>query len=154
MTQTQTIYQFVTLRFLFAQIFSCLIVNFLNLCMLYIKEYCFIEFWKTHWKAPLQGCLFNKVKRLHSGNLSKKSLWHRCFPVNLVTFIRIIILKTPESNWFLSTKCFCWSHFLVREKRILTLYDNNDYITPYKKTCFFLNIYFSFYHNISVFVWF
>ena len=36
------------------------------------------------------------------------------------------------------------------KKRILILYENSHYITPYKKNCFFLNIYFSFYHNISV----
>ena len=40
------------------------------------------------------------------------------------------------------------------EKRILILYEKNYYITPYKKNCFFLNIYFSFYHNILVFIHF
>ena len=36
--------------------------------------------------------------------------------------------------------------YLVMAKRILILYENKHYITPYKKNCSFLNIYFSFYH--------
>ena len=35
---------------------------------------------------------------------------------------------------------------------ILIPYKNNYYTTPYKKNCIFLNIFFSFYHNILVFV--
>ena len=36
----------------------------------------------------------------------------------------------------------------------LALHEKNHYITPYKKNCFFLNIYFSLYYNISVFFYF
>ena len=32
--------------------------------------------------------LFNKVAGLRSTTLFKKRLWHRCFPVNFVTFLR------------------------------------------------------------------
>ena len=41
---------------------------------------------------------------------------------------------------------------LSMEKRILIPYENNHYITLDKKNCFFLNVCFSFYHNISVFI--
>ena len=36
------------------------------------------------------------------------------------------------------------------EKRILIVYENNCFITLHKKNCF-LSIFFSFYHNMSVF---
>ena len=42
--------------------------------------------------------------------------------------------------------------YLVIEQMILILYENNTYVIPYKKISFFLNIYFSFYYNISVFI--
>ena len=35
------------------------------------------------------------------------------------------------------------------KKRMLILYENNHYITSYKKNCFFLNIYFSFYDKFQ-----
>ena len=38
------------------------------------------------------------------------------------------------------------------KKKILILFGNNHYITPYKKNCFFLNRYIFFYHNILVFI--
>ena len=47
-----------------------------------------------------QGLFFNKVKG--SATLLKKRLWHRCFPVNLVKFLR-----TPfyiEHLWWLLLK--------------------------------------------------
>ena len=39
------------------------------------------------------------------------------------------------------------------EQRILILYEDNHYIIQHKKNCFFSNIYFAIYHNISFF-WF
>ena len=40
----------------------------------------------------------------------------------------------------------------MENKGIVILYENNHYITQYSKNCFFLNTYFPFYHNISVFI--
>ena len=42
--------------------------------------------------------------------------------------------------------------FSYGKKKILVLYENHHYMTSYKKDCFFLNIYFSLYHDISVFI--
>ena len=50
---------------------------------------------------------FNKVADLKPATLLKKKLWHRCFPVNFVKFLRTpflqnisgqLLLITPSSN--------------------------------------------------------
>ena len=44
-----------------------------------------------HWKIPVPETVFNKVAGLGKNRpttLLKKSLWHRCFPVNLKKFLR------------------------------------------------------------------
>ena len=43
-------------------------------------------------KHPCQSLFFNKVAGLRPATISKKGLWHRCFPVNFVKFLR-----TPTS---------------------------------------------------------
>ena len=50
--------------------------------------------------------LFNKVADLRSATLLKKRLWHRCFPVNFVKF-----LKTPFFTENLRTTAS--SHYFV-----------------------------------------
>ena len=49
------------------------------------------------WKGVLR--IFSKFtgKHLKPETLLKKRLWHRCFPVNFVKFLR-----TPPGNWFSS----------------------------------------------------
>ena len=43
-----------------------------------------------------QSLFFNKVAGLRPATLLKKRLWHRCFPVNFVKFIRTPFLhRTP-----------------------------------------------------------
>ena len=42
--------------------------------------------------------------------------------------------------------------FSYGKKSILIQYENNHYITTCKKNCFFSNMHFSFYQNISIFV--
>ena len=46
------------------------------------------DFAKFKGKRLCQILLFNKVVGLRSANLLKKSLWHRCFPVNFAKFLR------------------------------------------------------------------
>ena len=45
-----------------------------------------------------------------------------------------------------------YTHLYINGIYILILHENSHYITSYKKNCFFLNIYFSVYNNISVLI--
>ena len=57
------------------------------------------NFAKFTGKHLCQSLFFNKVAGLRPATLLKKSLWHRCFPVNFVNFLR-----TPfyiEHLWWL-----------------------------------------------------
>ena len=44
------------------------------------------NFAKFTEKLLCQGLYFNKVAGLKAGNLFRKRLWHRCFPVNFAKF--------------------------------------------------------------------
>ena len=46
------------------------------------------NFTKFTGKHLCQSLLFNKVAGLKPATLLKKRLWHRCFPVNSVKFLR------------------------------------------------------------------
>ena len=46
------------------------------------------NFAKFTGKQPCQSLFFNKVAGLRPETLFKKRLWHRCFPVNFVKFLR------------------------------------------------------------------
>ena len=46
------------------------------------------NFAKFKGKHLSQSLLFNKVTVLRSATLFKKRLWHRCFSVNFVKFLR------------------------------------------------------------------
>ena len=43
---------------------------------------------------------FNKVGDLKPAILFKKRLWHRCFPMNFVKFLRTPFLQTPLEYCF------------------------------------------------------
>ena len=45
-----------------------------------------------------QRFFFNKVAGLGPGTLSKKRLWHRCFPVNFKKFLRAPFLQNTSVN--------------------------------------------------------
>ena len=51
-------------------------------------------------KHQCQGLFFIKVADLRPATLSKKRLWHSCFPVNLATFLRTPFL-TEHLRWLL-----------------------------------------------------
>ena len=56
-----------------------------------------------------QSLFFNKVAGLRPATLLKKSLWHRCFPVNFVEFLRTHFL-TQRLWWLLlNIHCVCFS---------------------------------------------
>ena len=62
-----------------------------------VKKYVPRNFTKFIGKHLCQSPFFNKVARLRSATLLKKRLWHRCFPMNFVKFLRIPFLqKTSE----------------------------------------------------------
>ena len=46
------------------------------------------RFTKFTGRHLCQSLLFNKVTDLRPATLLKKRLWHKCFPVNLVKFLR------------------------------------------------------------------
>ena len=48
-----------------------------------------------------QGLFFNNVAGLRPATLSKKRIWHKCFPVNFAKFLRTPFSRTPPDD------CFC-----------------------------------------------
>ena len=63
-------------------------------------------------KHLCQSLFFNKVAGLRAATLLKKRLWHRCFPVNFVKFLR-----TPfytEHLFTQNTSGGCFWHSLKR----------------------------------------
>ena len=59
----------------------------------FCKKSCLRNFAKLTGKHLCQSLFFDKVADLRLATLLKKRLWHRCFPVNLATFLRIPFLK-------------------------------------------------------------
>ena len=49
---------------------------------------CFRNFTKFTGKHLNQSLFFNKVAALRPETLLKKRLWHRCFPMNFLKFLR------------------------------------------------------------------
>ena len=61
-----------------------------------IKKGVFRTFTKLTGKHLYRSLFFNKVK--------KKRLWHRCFPVNFVKFLRTPFLNNTSGQQFLNGK--------------------------------------------------
>ena len=49
-----------------------------------------------------QSLFFNKVTGLRPATLLKKRLWHRCFPVSFVKFLRKLFLHSTSGRLLLS----------------------------------------------------
>ena len=56
----------------------------------------FVKFTGNHRR---QRFFFNKVASLSPATLSKKRLWHRCFPVNFTKFLRAPFLQNASVNY-------------------------------------------------------
>ena len=56
------------------------------------------NFTKLTGKHLCQRLFFNKAAGLRPATLLKKTLWHRCFPVNFVKFLRIHRRATASKN--------------------------------------------------------
>ena len=65
-----------------------------------IKKGVLRNFAKFTGKHLCQSLFFDKVAGLISATLLKKRLWHRCFPVNFVEFLRTHFL-TEHLRWLL-----------------------------------------------------
>ena len=78
------------------------------------------NFAKFTGKHLCQNLFFNKVAGLRPVTLLKKRLWHRCFPVNFVKFLR-----TPffiEHLWWLLLYPiiqYLWTHLCLRFPTII-----------------------------------
>ena len=58
------------------------------------------NFTKFTGKHLCQSLFFNKVAGLRPATLLKKRLWHRCFPVNFVKFLRTPFLQNTSGGCF------------------------------------------------------
>ena len=58
------------------------------------------NFTKLTGKHLCQRLFFNKAAGLRPATLLKKTLWHRCFPVNFVKFLRTTFLN-EHLRWLL-----------------------------------------------------
>ena len=56
------------------------------------------NFTKFTGKHLCQSLFFNKVADLRPATLLKKRLWHRCFPVNFVKFLRTPFLQNTSER--------------------------------------------------------
>ena len=59
------------------------------------------NFAKFTGKHLCQGLFFSKVAGLRPTTLSKKTLWHRCFPVNFAKFPRAPFLQSTSKQLLL-----------------------------------------------------
>ena len=59
------------------------------------------NFAKFTGKHLYQGLFFDKVAGLRPTTLSKKKLWHRCFPVNFAKFLRTTFLQNISERLLL-----------------------------------------------------
>ena len=104
------------------------------------------NFTKFTGKHLCQSFFFNKVARLRSATLLKKRLWHTCFLVNFVKFLRTTFLQNISGRLFLNFQQVAF-WFIVLTKRLIV---SCQKITPNNG-----NVYFSYFvyeltsHNID-----
>ena len=61
----------------------------------------FRNFAKFRGKRMCQVVFFNKIAGPEPATLLKKTLWHRCFPVNSVKFLRSLFSQNTSGRLFL-----------------------------------------------------
>ena len=67
---------------------------------LFCKRCVLKNFAKFTGKHLCQSLFFNKVAGLRPATLLKKRLWHSCFPVNFVKFLRTPFLQNTSDGCF------------------------------------------------------
>ena len=60
----------------------------------------FKKFVKYTGKHLFQSLFFNKVADIRPATLSKKRLWHRCFPASYAKFLRTTFLQNTSGGCF------------------------------------------------------
>ena len=114
--------------------------------LLFIKVYCYSEIYLTamfrssHRRCSVkkgvlrnfakftgkhlcQRLFFNKVAG-RPATLLKKSLWHRCFPVNFAKFLRTPFLQNTSGRLLLHVVAF-FEPSVMKEVRILDLHNSS-----------------------------
>ena len=70
------------------------------------------NFTKFAGKHLCQVLFYNKVAGPDPATLSKKRLWHKCFPTNFAKFLRAPFHRTPLNDFFSTIQ-----HFLAENPR-------------------------------------
>ena len=73
------------------------------------------NFAKFAGKHLCQSFFFDKVAALRSAALLKRTLWHRCFPVNFAKFLRTPFLT--EHVWATASEELLWSGAVFRSNQ-------------------------------------
>ena len=73
------------------------------------------NFAKFIGKHLCQSLIFNKVAGLRPATLLKGRLWHRCFPMNFVKFLRTPFLQNNSGGCFYFLK---WPSFFYFERSL------------------------------------
>ena len=76
---------------------------------MFLRQDVLINLAKLTGKHLCQSLFFNKVADLRPATLLKKRLWHRCFPVNFVKFLRTPFL-TEHTLWLLLNTTYLSVH--------------------------------------------
>ena len=79
------------------------------------------NFTKFTGKHLCQGLFFNKVTGLRSATLLKKRLWHRCFLVNFVKFLRTPFLQNTSGRLLLDRKSKISSELVLLNSNLFKL---------------------------------
>ena len=85
------------------------------------------NFTKFTGKHLCQSLFFHKVAGLGPATLLKKRLWHRCFPVSFVKFLRTPLVATSECSG--KIKC------LIDVIKVISKYFP-DFLSPVQVTLF------------------
>ena len=72
-------------------------------------------FCNVHKKTPVLEYLFNKIASLKVCNFIQKTLLHRCFPVNIVKYLRTAFF-TEHLQWLLFSLSFSIQLWLLASK--------------------------------------
>ena len=89
-------------------------------------------FTKFTGKYMYQSLFFYTVSGLRPATLWKKRLWHRCFPVNFVKFLRNVFYRIPLDDRFYKdkrhSKC-TWSIYRANLNSVIWRINNSFSIT-------------------------
>ena len=114
-----------------------------------VKKSVLRNFKKFTGKHLCQSLFFNNVAGLRPATLLKKRLWHRCFPVNFVKFLRTpflteylwLLLMEIKDLWGKShvhSENFCWRVFSLLDSGVLDMIFTKVHVTKWRIFSWFL----------------